>query len=65
MSTSLNLIIINILLISLICTVLSKYDYISENLVLKLNEDNLGFAMHEFKYLTLLFYSSTDPNSKI
>ena len=63
-STSLNLIIINILLISLICPVLTKDDYISENFVLKLNEDNLGFAMHEFKYLTLLFYSSTDPNCR-
>ena len=40
----------------------SKEAYPLENSVYKLNEDNLGFAMHEFKYLTLLFYSSTDPN---
>ena len=59
-STSLNYLII--LIFSLISLSSCKGDYASENSVIKLNEDNLGIAMREFKYLTVLFYSSNDPN---
>ena len=59
--TSLNIFII-FLLLSFITLKSTKDSYISENSVIKLNEDNLAIAMHEFKYLTILFYSSTDPN---
>ena len=61
-STSLNIMLS--LLFSLIILVSSKDAYPMENSVLKLNEENLGFAMHEFKYLTVLFYSASDPNCK-
>ena len=61
--TSLNIFIfIFILLISFITQISTKDSYISENSVIKLNEDNLGIAMQEFKYLTVIFYSSSDPN---
>ena len=61
-STSLYFIIC-LIIPSLILTT-NRESYPKENSVLKLNEDNLGYAMHEFKYLTILFYSSTDPNCK-
>ena len=60
--TSLNLVLI--LLFTLLNLIQTKDSYKVENSVLKLNEENLGFAMNEFKYLTILFYSSTDPNCK-
>ena len=53
-----------ITLLSLISIITSKGAYPIENLVLKLNEENLGMAMQEFKHLTVLFYSSSDPNCK-
>ena len=59
--TSLNIFIF-ILLLSFTTQVSTKDSYISENSVIKLNEDNLGIAMQEFKYLTVIFYSSSDPN---
>ena len=37
-------------------------NYPKEKDVLLLDEDNLGFAMHEFKYILVLFYSPDDPN---
>ena len=37
-------------------------NYPIEKDVLLLDEDNLGFAMHEFKYILTLFYSPDDPN---
>ena len=49
---------------SLLNIIQARDSYKTENSVLKLNEENLGFAMQEFKYLTVLFYSSTDPNCK-
>ena len=61
-STSLYFIIC-LIIPSLILTT-NRESYPKENSVLKLNEDNLGYAIHEFKYLTILFYSSTDPNCK-
>jgi protein disulfide-isomerase A1 len=36
--------------------------YQKEKDVLLINEENFGFAMTEFKYLLLLFYSPDDPN---
>ena len=48
----------------LIFQISSKESYPIENSVYKFNEESLGFAMHEFKYLTILFYSSSDPNCK-
>ena len=59
--TSLNIFIF-FLLLSFTTQISTKDSYISENSVIKLNEDNLGIAMQEFKYLPILFYSSTDPN---
>ena len=53
-----------VIIFSLLYLMQTREFYQSENSVLKLNEENLGFAMHEFKYLTVLFYSSTDPNCK-
>ena len=61
-TTSLNIMLS--LLFSVFILVSSKDAYPMENSVLKLNEENLGFAMHEFKYLTVLFYSASDPNCK-
>ena len=61
-STSLNLLLS--LIFCLIILTASKDSYPSENSVIKLNEDNLGYAMQEFKYLTVLFYSASDPNCK-
>ena len=60
--TSLNMHLV--IIFSLLYLMQTREFYQSENSVLKLNEENLGFAMHEFKYLTVLFYSSTDPNCK-
>ena len=46
-------------LISLsICT----ENYPSENGVFLINEQNFGFAIHEYKYMLILFYSKDDPN---
>ena len=61
-STSLNFLII--ILLSLINFSSSKEAYITENTLIKLNEENLGIATHEFKYLPILFYSPSDPNCK-
>lgn len=36
--------------------------YPSEKDVLLINEDNFNIAMHEFKYILVLFYSKDDPN---
>ena len=41
---------------------LCSENYQKEKDVLLLDENNLGFAMHEFKYLLVLFYSPDDPN---
>ena len=40
----------------------SNENYPVEKDVLLLDEDNFGFAMHEFKYILTLFYSPDDPN---
>ena len=61
-STSLNFLII--ILLSLINFSSTKEAYITENTLIKLNEENLGIATHEFKYLPILFYSPSDPNCK-
>ena len=37
-------------------------NYPSENGVFLINEENFGLAMHEYKYLLILFYSRDDPN---
>ena len=60
--TSLNLMLSLILSLFILSASIDAYP--TENFVLKLNEDNLGYAMHEFKYLTVLFYSASDPNCK-
>ena len=60
--TSLNLMLSLILFLFILSATIDAYPI--ENFVLKLNEENLGYAMHEFKYLTILFYSASDPNCK-
>ena len=46
----------------LFALILCAENYKKEKDVLLLDEDNLGIAMHEFKYLLVLFYSPDDPN---
>ena len=37
-------------------------NYPSENGVFLIDQENFGLAMHEYKYLLVLFYSKDDPN---
>ena len=49
-------------LIFLISLILCKEPYPSEKDVLLIDENNFGFALREFKYILILFYSADDPN---
>ena len=46
----------------LIALLVCKEPYPSEKDVLLIDENNFGFALREFKYLLILFYSTDDPN---
>ena len=51
-----------ILILCLYSIILCKEPYPSEKDVLLIDEQNFGFALREFKYLLILFYSPDDPN---
>ena len=48
--------------LSLIALCFCFENYPSENGVFVIDQENFGLAMHEFKYLLILFYSQDDPN---
>ena len=53
--------IITIFLSLFLITICSE-NYLIEKDVLLLDEENFGFAIHEYKYILTLFYSPDDPN---
>ena len=53
--------IITIFLSLFLITICSE-NYPIEKDVLLLDEENFGFAIHEYKYILTLFYSPDDPN---
>ena len=51
-------------LIYLISFINSKGPYKTEEDILVLSEKTFNYALQEFKYITVLFYSPEDPHSK-